>query len=46
MNVKTELKKTTSEDHFHLFVNGVDLGVWEQSQLRQHIEDIDNIIHH
>jgi hypothetical protein len=43
MNIKTELKPV-HKDHYHLFINAVDLGVWERSQLRQLIEGIDNVI--
>ena len=46
MNIKTEIFETKHKGYFKLSVNGVDLGMWEQSQLRQHIEDIDNAIHH
>ena len=43
MNVNTELKEV-SQDHWHMHINGVDMGVWEKSQLRQHMEKIDNTI--
>ena len=43
MNITTELKPV-HKDHYHLFINGVDLGTWERSQLRQLIGDIDNVI--
>lgn len=47
MNIKTELKADpTAEDYFILTINGVKLGTWEQSQVRQLIEDLDNLIHH
>jgi len=44
MNVNTEVKPTDKKDHYHLYINGVDMGVWERNQLRQHIGDIDNAI--
>jgi hypothetical protein len=45
MNISTNLKPDpSSEDHYTLSINGVKLGVWERSQLRQLIEDIDNVI--
>jgi len=31
-------------DYRHLLINGVDMGTWERSQLRQLIEKIDNNI--
>ena len=43
MNIKTELKPVR-EDYWHLFINGVDMGVWERSQFRHLIEVIDNTI--
>jgi len=43
MNIATEIKNV-HKDHYHLFINGVDMGVWERSQLRQLLEDIDNAI--
>ena len=46
MNIKTEIKPTENKDYFKLTINGVDLGIWEVSQLRQHIEDLDIAIHH
>ena len=46
MNINTELKKTEHKNYFELTINGVKLGTWEQSQVRQLIEDLDNLIHH
>lgn len=44
MNIKTELKSTDDKEYKFLFINGMDLGKWHISQLRQHIQDIDNEI--
>lgn len=44
MNNTIELKDTNTEDYYELVINGVKLGVWERSQLRQLIEDVDNRI--
>ena len=33
-------------DYWHIKVNGVDFGTWEQSQIRHLIEKLDNEIHH
>lgn len=46
MNITTELKPTDHKDYFKLTINSVDLGLWEQSQVRQLIEDLDILIHH
>ena len=46
MNITTDLRKTKHDDYFELSINGVKLGTWEQSQVRQLIEDLDNLIHH
>lgn len=46
MNIKTELKRTDNPEYFKLCINGVDLGLWEKSQVRQLIEDLDKLIHH
>lgn len=46
MNIKTDLNKTEHDGHYKMSINGVDLGVWEKSQVRQLIEDLDNMIHH
>lgn len=47
MNITTELKKDPhAQDYYLLTINGVKLGSWEQSQVRQLIEDLDNLIHH
>ena len=46
MNIKTELKKTETPDYYELCINCDKLGIWEQSQVRQLIEDLDNLIHH
>ena len=44
MNINTELKETEDKEYKHLYINGVDLGIWHISQLRQHMEYIDNNI--
>ena len=44
MNINTDLKPTEHKDYYALSINGVKLGTWERSQLRQLIEDIDNVI--
>lgn len=45
MNITTNIKPDpTDKDHYLLSINGVKLGTWERSQLRQLIEDIDNVI--
>lgn len=43
MNIKTDLKPV-HKDHFQLSINGMIIGVFERSQLRQLIGDIDNEI--
>lgn len=43
MNIRTELKPQ-DKDHYKLVINGLDMGTWERSQLRQLIQDIDNTI--
>ncbi len=43
MNINTELKPQ-DKDHYRMIINGVDMGIWERSQLRQHMESIDNAI--
>lgn len=44
MNNTTEIKKTDKKDYYNLSINGVVLGEWERSQLRQLIETLDNAI--
>ena len=44
MNIKAELKQTDKPDHYKMYINGVDLGEWERSQVRQLIGDFDNQI--
>ena len=44
MNINTQIKPTENKDYYELCINGVKLGVWERSQLRQLIEDVDNVI--
>lgn len=44
MNIAVNLKETNTEDYYELSVNGVKLGVWERSQLRSLIQQIDNVI--
>lgn len=41
--MNTELTEKV-KDHFQLKINNIDVGVFERSQLRQLIEDIDNQI--
>ena len=36
--------KEVHKDHYQLFLNGTNTGVWERSQLRHLIEVIDNTI--
>lgn len=36
--------KEVSKDHYQLFLNGSNAGVWERSDLRHLIEVIDNTI--
>ena len=44
MNITTTINPTEKKDHFHIHLNGLDLGVWERSQIRQFIGDLDNAI--
>lgn len=44
MNIAVSLKETNTEDYYELSINGVKLGVWERSQLRSLIEQVDNKI--
>jgi hypothetical protein len=44
MNITTSVKPTEKKDHFQIHLNGLDLGVWERSQVRQFIQDLDNAI--
>ena len=46
MNITTELKKTDHEGYYRIIINGVDLGIWEKSQIRQLVGDLDVLIHH
>ena len=43
MNIRLELKPQ-DKDYYKMVINGVDMGTWERSQLRQLIQDIDNVI--
>jgi|TARA_R110000803_G_scaffold207364_1_gene275260 hypothetical protein len=43
MNITTELKPI-HKDHYTLIINGMIVGTFERSQLRQLIEEIDNTI--
>ena len=43
MNIAVELPKV-KKDHYDLRVNGVSFGIFERSQLRQLIQEIDNEI--
>ena len=44
MNNTTEIRPSEKKDHYHLNINGVVLGEWERSQLRQLIGVLDNAI--
>lgn len=44
MEINLEFKKTDKKDHFKMVLNGVDLGIWERSQVRQLISQLDNKI--
>lgn len=44
MYINIELKKTDRKDFYKLLINGVNLGEWEQGQLRYLIEKIDSKI--
>jgi hypothetical protein len=46
MNINVEIKPDPNKgnDYRNLFINGVNLGTWERSQLRHLIEVIDNDI--
>lgn len=45
MNIATTITNVEGqEDYYDLSINGVKLGTWERSQLRQLIQDIDNVI--
>lgn len=44
MYINIELKKAERKDYFKFNINGVKLGEWERSELRQLIETIDNKI--
>lgn len=40
MNIATDIIPR-EHDHYEIHINGVDLGKWERSQLRQLIQDND-----
>lgn len=42
MNINAELKPTSEKDYYTMYINGVDLGTWERSQVRQLIGQFDN----
>jgi hypothetical protein len=44
MYINIEIKKTDRKDYFKFNINGVKLGEWERSDLRNLIEVIDNKI--
>lgn len=46
MNISAELKPTETSNYYEMTINGLKLGTWERSQIRQLIEDFDNVIHH
>lgn len=45
MNIATTISRVENQEgYYDLSINGVKLGTWERSQLRQLIQDIDNAI--
>jgi hypothetical protein len=44
MYINIELKNTDKKDYYKFLINGVNLGEWERSELRNLIEVIDNKI--
>jgi hypothetical protein len=44
MNIAAELKPTEKKDHYQMYINGANMGIWERSQVRQLIEVLDNAI--
>jgi hypothetical protein len=44
MEVITIIEETNKEDYYKLTINRIEIGVFERSQLRQIIGDIDNAI--
>jgi hypothetical protein len=44
MYINIEIKKAERKDYYKFSINGVKLGEWERSELRQLIEVIDNKI--
>ncbi len=43
-NINAELKPSEKKDHYHMAINGVILGEWERSQVRQLIGVLDEAI--
>tara|TARA_R110000772_G_scaffold72323_2_gene157788 strand:- start:14 stop:148 length:135 start_codon:yes stop_codon:yes gene_type:complete len=44
MDIVTKVEETSNEDYYKLTIDGVELGTYERSQLRQIIGSIDNVI--
>ena len=44
MTNSIEISKSDKKDHYNLNINGVILGEWERSQLRELIGKLDNAI--
>ena len=36
--------RRVDKEHHHLFINGVDMGVWDRSRMRHLIQQTDNAI--
>ena len=39
-----DIKHADEKSHYHININGVDMGKWETSQVRHLIETLDNFI--
>jgi|TARA_R110000850_G_scaffold90138_1_gene192300 hypothetical protein len=44
MEIITKVEETSTEDYYKLTIDGVEVGTYERSQLRQIIGSIDNVI--
>lgn len=44
--MKTKFKEIEHKGYYELNINGINLGLFERSELRQLIEELDNLIHH
>ena len=44
MTNSIDISKSDKKDYYNLNINGVILGEWERSQIRDLIEKLDNII--